>query len=192
MPRPAIASPAILLCGLGLCGLGVASPAQTGGAQAPLFLELDDEALAAADLVAVDSGERLVRINRQRLEDARTALSDGKRPRLLVNLADATLTAIVERAAPTTSGYALSGRFAGGARGGLTLVVNGDIVVGSVWTPVDAYDIRTVAAGVCAIRKADPAKGLPLADPLAPPAPPGRPAKTVPADATAGSAGQTP
>ena len=49
-----------------------------------------------------------------------------------------------ERTAATATGYSLSGPLAGIEGGTATLVVNGDVAVGSAWTPDGAYRIRTV------------------------------------------------
>ena len=57
---------------------------------------------------------------------------------------DAQFSALFERTARTSAGYSLSGRLAGIPHGAATLVVNGDAVGGTVWTPSALYDIRTV------------------------------------------------
>ena len=69
---------------------------------------------------------------------------------LLLNLvADLTVTGIVEWTAPTFSGgYSLSGRLSGEPPGSLTLVVNGERVVGTVMTPNRTYRIRSVGKGL--------------------------------------------
>ena len=63
---------------------------------------------------------------------------------LKLNLFDDTVfTGIVERTAPTFSGgQSLSGRLVGVEGGTLTLVVNGDVVAGTVRTPEATYRIR--------------------------------------------------
>ena len=65
--------------------------------------------------------------------------------RLTLNLFDDTvLTAVIERTAPTSSGYSLSGRIEGEEHGTMTLVLNGTVVAGSVRTPSGTYRIRSV------------------------------------------------
>ncbi|MCY4430651.1 MAG: M12 family metallo-peptidase, partial [Rhodospirillales bacterium] len=86
---------------------------------------------------------------------------------------DATFTGLVERTAPTFSGgYVLSGRLAG-VDGTMTLVVNGAIVAGRVWTPEATYQISPADGAFHAIRQVDPAQLLPLGDPLPRPLPEG-------------------
>ena len=66
-------------------------------------------------------------------------------------------TGIVERTAPTFSGgYSLSGRLVGEPLGGLTLVVNGETVAGTVRTLGRTYQIRSVADGLYAISEVEP------------------------------------
>jgi hypothetical protein len=69
---------------------------------------------------------------------------------LLLNLdEDVTVTGIVEWTAPTLSGgYSLSGRLSGEPPGAMTLVVNGERVVGTVMTPDRTYRIRSVGEGL--------------------------------------------
>ena len=57
--------------------------------------------------------------------------------------------------------------------GATTLVVNGDVVVGTVWTPSALYDIRTIN-GLQVIREVDVAALPPLAPPLVRAYPPSR------------------
>ena len=80
---------------------------------------------------------------------------------------DASFTGLVERVAPTFSGgYALSGRLAGVEMGTMTLVVNGDVVAGTVRTPEATYRIRPSRGGLHTISQIDPARLPPLAEPL--------------------------
>ncbi|MCE2423451.1 MAG: leucine-rich repeat domain-containing protein [Gemmatimonadetes bacterium] len=87
---------------------------------------------------------------------------------------DAIFTGLVERTAPTFSGgYVLSGRLAGVEYGTMTLVVNGGIVAGRVWTPEATYRISPADGAFHAIRQVDPAQLPPLGDPLPRPLPEG-------------------
>ena len=80
---------------------------------------------------------------------------------------DAVFTGLVERTAPTFSGgYALSGRLAGVELGTVTMVVNGDVVAGMVWTPEATYRISAARGGLHAIRQVDRSRLPPLGDPL--------------------------
>ena len=94
---------------------------------------------------------------------------------LTLNLfADATFTGVVERAAPTFSGgYALSGRLTGVEHGAVTLVVNGGVVAGRVWTPEATYRISPAGGGLHAVEEVDLAQLPPPGDPLPRPLPAG-------------------
>ena len=97
--------------------------------------------------------------------------SVGGSPGLELNLFDdVTLTGIVERRTPTFSGgHALSGRLAGVEPGTMTLVVNGDVVTGSVRTPTATYRIRPADAGRHSVIQIDPSQLPPGAEPVLPP-----------------------
>ena len=60
---------------------------------------------------------------------------------------DVVLDTAVDRRGPTSAGYWLSGRIDGSPLGSMTLVVNGDVVVGAVRVPGAAYAIRSVGSG---------------------------------------------
>ena len=68
---------------------------------------------------------------------------------LTLNLFDDTVvTGLVEWTDPTFSGgYSVSGRLVGDPLGSLTLVVNGERVVGTVQSPEGTYRIRSVGDG---------------------------------------------
>ena len=86
---------------------------------------------------------------------------------------DVVLRAAIDGTGPTSVGYWLSGRIEGTPLGSMTLVVNGDVVVGAVRVPGAAYTIRSVGSGVYAVRQLDPAALLPGEnDVLRLPAPP--------------------
>ena len=72
---------------------------------------------------------------------------------------DVVLMGIIERWTPTFSGgYALSGRLAGVPGGRVTLVVNGNVVAGTVRIPGATYRIRPAGAGRHAIIQVDPSQ----------------------------------
>ena len=86
---------------------------------------------------------------------------------------DAVFTAIVERTAPTFSGgHVLSGQLLGIEWGTLTLVVNGDVVAGTIRTPGATYRIRPAGNGLHTVSQIDPAQLPPLGEPI-PRRPPG-------------------
>ena len=92
---------------------------------------------------------REVTVDTERLARLATATRPVAAPALVLNLFDdVVLTAIVERRTPTFSGgHALSGRLQGIDSGTLTLVVNGAVVAGTVWTPAEAFRIRPAGPG---------------------------------------------
>ena len=80
---------------------------------------------------------------------------------------DASFTGLVQSVAPTFSGgYSLSGPLAGVGMGTMTLVVNGDVVAGSVRTPEATYRIRSAGAGLHAVSQVDPSSLPPLGEPV--------------------------
>ena len=83
---------------------------------------------------------------------------------------DATFTGKIEHVEPTASGYAFWGGLDGVELGTMTMVVNGDIVVGTVRTPGGVFTIETADSGSYVIREIDESTLPPLAEPLeAPP-----------------------
>ena len=71
---------------------------------------------------------------------------------------DVELTAIVDSTHPTSSGYSLLGRIHQMDLATMALVVNGDVVAGTVRIAEATYRIRTVGKGVYSITQLDPAK----------------------------------
>ena len=72
---------------------------------------------------------------------------------------DVVLTGIIERWTPTYSGgFALSGRLAGVPGGAVTLVVNGNVVAGTVRIPGAIFRIRPGGSGRHAITQVDPSQ----------------------------------
>ena len=79
---------------------------------------------------------------------------------------DASFTGRIEHVEPTASGYAFWGGLDGVELGTMTMVVNGDIVVGAVRTPQAIYTITTTDSGSYVIRQIDESNLPPLAHPL--------------------------
>ena len=84
---------------------------------------------------------------------------------------DVSLKAIALRSAPTPRGYSLAGRLDGIPYGTVTLVVNGDVVIGTVRTPTATYAIEPAGAGSVHVRQVDPSSLPPPAEPLPAPRP---------------------
>ena len=80
---------------------------------------------------------------------------------------DASFTGLVQSVAPTFSGgYSLSGPLAGVEMGTMTLVVNGEVVAGTVRTPEATFRIRPAGAGLHAVSEIDPSRLPPLGEPI--------------------------
>ncbi len=154
-------------------GVQAAPPGQPAG----LFFDpLPAGALSAGAVIApgvpqppdaMSSRRRLVAVDFRQLGETVAELA--------LNLfEDATFTGLVARTAPTFSGgYVLSGRLAGVENGTMTLVVNGNIIAGRVWTPEATYRISPADGGFHAIQQVDRERLPPLGDPLPRPLPEG-------------------
>ena len=135
----------------------------------------------APDSMALRS--RLVRIDFAQLASpdvavaARAAGVSAEAPRsgrpsygelLRLNLFDDTaFTGVVERIEPTFSGgYAVSGRLVGVEWGTLTLVVNGDVVAGTIRTLETTYRIRPAGNGLHIVSEVDLSRLPPLGEPI--------------------------
>ena len=80
---------------------------------------------------------------------------------------DASFTGLVERVAPTFSGgYSLAGPLAGVEMGTVTLVVNGEVVAGTVRTPEATYRIRPAGGGLHTVSEVDLSQLPPLGEPI--------------------------
>ena len=112
---------------------------------------------------------REVRIDFERLATVKATLESGKPATLDLNLFDDVRHKAVDlRTAPTASGgYSLSGRLEGVLFGTATLVVNGEIVKGSIRTASGTYTIDAMGR-VCHIRLVDPSTLPPLGEPMRP------------------------
>lgn len=103
---------------------------------------------------------RLVTINAAALEQVRSAVVQrAPTAPLVFNLFDdTTFNVIIDSQAPTFSGgYSISGRLADQPLSSVTLVVNGDVVAGSVRTLEGTYSIESADDGLYAIKELDPA-----------------------------------
>ena len=130
--------------------------------------------------------QRFVSIDIEGLDRARVQLGTEVARALRLNLFDdAMFQVVVTDTGPTSAGYWLTGHFADNDLASVTLVVNGQIVAGTVRAPGATYAIRWVGDGVHAIRQVDlnviprlandavppPALPRPVPAPLAPLAP---------------------
>ena len=154
--------------------------AESAGQPAGLFREVAPAAAAIAPGLptAPDSitlRRRLVAIDFGQLTpsaDTAAAVPGGapaaRSGVLTLNLFDdASFTGLVRSVAPTFSGgYSLSGPLAGVEMGTMTLVVNGEVVAGSVWTPAATYRIRPAGAGLHAVSEVDLSRLPPLGEPI--------------------------
>ena len=90
----------------------------------------------------------------------------GPTQTLILNLFyDAVFTGVVEGVEQTSSGHALRGRLNGVPFSTFTLIVNGDIVMGTVRMPQAVYTIRTTGDGQYVVHQIDESKLLPLGEP---------------------------
>ena len=140
-------------------GGGLFLPAETPGAADPA----PGVTVRRSRVVRIDFGA----LAAARLDTERETTS----PTLTLNLFDEVVfSGIVERTVPTFSGgYVLSGRLDGIALGTFTLVVNGEMVAGTVLTPPATYRIRSAGGRLHAIRQIDPSTLPPGGEPLSPP-----------------------
>ncbi len=162
----------------GILLLAALAAGQAAGQTAGLFRSVEAATVVAAPgsetppdsltlrrrLVAIDFGQLSPPV------DAAAGVGGAAGPSgvLRLNLFDdATFTGLVERTAPTFSGgYSLSGQLAGVEMGTVTLVVNGEVVAGTVRTPEATYRIRPAGGGLHAISQIDPSRLPPLGEPV--------------------------
>ena len=154
-----------------VAGEGIALQAQQ---ERGIFLAPGTSAEAAPVPGVTMLRSRLTLIDLELLAEARAAAElDTTPPTLTLNLFDdVVFSGIVELIEPTLSGgYALSGHLDGVELGTMTLVVNGEVVAGSVRTPDSTYRIRPVGGGRHAIEQID-SRSLPEGgEPLTPSSP---------------------
>ena len=168
--------PCAALAGMLLAALAAGEAAgQPGGlfqAVAPAGVVAVPDSQASSDsltlrsrLVSIDFGQLTPPVDAAAVGAAGAAAPSGV---LRLNLfGDATFTGLVESVAPTFSGgYSLSGPLAGVEMGTVTLVVNGDVVAGTVRTPEATYRIRPAAGGLHAVSEVDLSRLPPLGEPI--------------------------
>ena len=180
-PRPA-RSVTTALWTVAVIGLTWLVPLAADAQQGGLFSTVREyaaEPQPPASLDATTLRRRVVTIDLERLDQVQASISESARPEgrskssapllprraappvsdvtLPLNLfEDIVLTGIVERTAPTFSGgFSISGRLVGEPLGGLTLVVNGETVAGTVRTPDGTYQIRSAGGGLYAISEVE-------------------------------------
>ena len=143
---------------------GIFTPAEPGaGANA--------SASFASDRITLRSRLVTVDVDRLALAQATVARGGGQPVELRLNLfADTVLSGIVEGTSPTMSGYALSGRIAGVDGGTLTIVVNREVVAGTVRTAQGTYRIRSAGGSAHVVSRVDESQLPPGAEPLRAPA----------------------
>ncbi|MCY3931126.1 MAG: hypothetical protein OXH70_05375, partial [Acidobacteria bacterium] len=148
----------------------------------------DDPASAAAAAGAAPAVEfevpilrqRLARIDRGLLERTRVAAASGTASAGLLDLNlfdDASFRVTDLSTAPTSAGFALTGRLEGVPFGTMAIVVNGEEIAGGVRTPSGYYAIERGEAGHVVIRQVDesalPDGAVPLEAPPGTLGPPG-------------------
>ncbi len=170
--RGSTALAAALLAGL--------AAAEAAGQPTGLFREVAPTAAAIArglptDPDSITLRRRLVAVDFGQLTPSAdtAAAAQGGRPAapsgvLTLNLFDdASFTGLVRSVATTFSGgYSLSGPLAGVEMGTMTLVVNGEVVAGSVRTPEATYRIRPAGRGLHAVSEVDPSRLPPPGEPI--------------------------
>ena len=116
-------------------------------------------------LVAIDFGQLTPPVDAAGAAALAAAAPSGV---LTLNLFDdASFTGLVESVAPTFSGgYSLAGPLVGVEMGTMTLVVNGDVVAGTVRTPEATYRIRPAGGGLHAVSEVDLSRLPPLGEPI--------------------------
>ena len=167
-----------LAVAMSCAGIGVAAAAEEGALfqllEAAVVDSSGDESvqeLRSTGRVPTRGGEtirhREARVDFARLAAVKADLDSGQSATLDLNLFDdVAFKAVDLRTAPTSAGgYSLAGRLEGVLFGTATLVVNGDIVKGTVRASSGTYTIDA-AGGVCHIRLVDPSTLPPLGEPL--------------------------
>lgn len=150
--------------------LGWTSVGEARAQPEALFESVDERSSGVRDLATPHAGmvrSRLVTMDLGRVERARAAAAerttlrleapqaDGRAPEPLraatvpLNLFEDTFVkAVVERTGPTFSGgYSVSGSVSGDPLGSVTLVVNGDTVVGTVRSGGRSFEVVSVGDG---------------------------------------------
>ncbi len=152
------------------------SSEQTNGARAAASTS------ATPELLGATLRSRLARIDRRLLDEARATAARGGNAEGLIDLNlfdDASFAAVGLSAAPTSSGYSVTGQLDGVPFGMVSLVVNGDVIVGTVRALGETYTIRSTGGGDIEIRQTDEETLPECAGPLALPVEAGAPGADV-------------
>ena len=139
--------------------------APAGVVAGPDLSTVSDSITLRRRLVAIDFGQ----LSPPAASAARAAAPEAAPSGVLtLNLfEDASFTGLVESVAPTFSGgYSLAGPLAGVEMGTMTLVVNGEVVAGTVRTPEATYRIRPAGGGLHAVSEVDLSRLPPLGEPI--------------------------
>ena len=142
---------------------GVFSPdsALTRNSTRPSFVGVPKDASIRERTASVDFNT----LDLARPQVQRSARRSASSSTIELNLFDnVSYTGIVERRAPTSSGYSLSGSIQGVEFGTFALVVNGKIVAGTVRLPQVTYWIRSDENGLYGIYELDPSRLPQLGD----------------------------
>ncbi len=113
---------------------------------------------AAVERQGATLRHRHARVDLGLLSEARASAALGGTASGLIDLNlfdDATCQVTGLRTAPTSSEYSLSGQLDGVPLGAAPLVVNGDVIVGSVRASGVTHTIRSIAGGDLEIRQTD-------------------------------------
>ncbi len=115
-------------------------------------------AMLGPDKAPATFRSRTVGIEVADLDAVRELARRGEFSSLTLNLFDdVEHVAVIERTAPAFSGgYTLSGPIADAEMGSVVLVVNGDVVAGSVWTPEGAWEVHPAGSGMHVIEEVVP------------------------------------
>ena len=97
---------------------------------------------------------RLAPVDLSRLASVRAEVGGGAAAKMPLNLFDE-WPVVFERVAKTGSGYALSGRLAGHPLSSVTVVVNGEVVAGTVNSEEGTWHVQSRGAGVVEIRRSE-------------------------------------
>lgn len=146
---------------------GLFSAVSPTGATVDVSRTAPDALTLRRRLVTIDLGQ-LVPVPDAASRAAAAGIEIAPSGVLTLNLFDdAVFTGLVERTAVTFSGgQSLSGRLAGIEMGTMTLVVNGDVVAGTVRTPEATYRIRPAGNGLHTVSQIDPSELPPPGEPI--------------------------
>ena len=169
----ALAALTVLLLSVWPAGAAAAQPGGLFSAASASATEVGatgfepDQLTLRRRLVTIDLGQ-LAPVTDAAARGAAAGIEIAPNGVLTLNLFDdAVFTGLVERVGSTFSGgYSLSGSLAGVEFGTMTLVVNGEVVAGTVRTPEATYRIRPAGGGLHAVSQVDLSQLPPLAEPI--------------------------